>query len=191
MKINKIEKLTDEKWLNLYAVDFENRGHAGRWVYASRQPQPVAKRRADAVVVVPVLKATGKKPRLVLIKEYRIPVGDWIYAFPAGLMEDGETPATCARRELMEETGLRVTRVKTRSPRLFSTAGLSDECAQMVFVDVAEVEGGKPSLDGSEMLEVVLLDYAGVRRLCEDTKAMFDAKVWLALMMYRALGRLE
>ena len=42
MKIDKIDRLTNEKWINLYAASFENRGHVGRWVFASRREKPHA-----------------------------------------------------------------------------------------------------------------------------------------------------
>src|SRR5919108_4221773 len=91
MKITKVEKLTDEKWLNLFAATYENRGHTGRWVFASRRADPHAGRPAgDAVLIVPVLRNPGQPPRLVLIREFRVPVGDVVLAFPAGLLEEGE-----------------------------------------------------------------------------------------------------
>ncbi len=47
MKIHQLEKLTDEKWVNLFAVTYEHNGHTGRWVFASRRKKPsVAKRPA-------------------------------------------------------------------------------------------------------------------------------------------------
>ena len=48
MQIKKSEKLTDERWINLFAADFENNGHTGRWVFASRKTtaahRPVVRR---------------------------------------------------------------------------------------------------------------------------------------------------
>jgi ADP-ribose pyrophosphatase len=42
---------------------------------------------------------------LIMIEEIRTPIGKSILAFPAGLIEKGEDPATAAKRELEEETG--------------------------------------------------------------------------------------
>lgn len=192
MKITRLDKLTDEKHLNLYAASFKNRGHEGRWVYASRRDQPIkGERRADAVIIVPVLHEEGKPPRLVVIKEFRVPLSAWVYAFPAGLLEKGEKPETAARREMLEETGLKVTRVKRKSPLLFSTAGLTDESIVMVFVDAAVVKGGKQALDQSEALEVLLLDHKAVCRLATKPDLPMDAKVWTIMVLYQQLGRLE
>src|ERR1700722_5209809 len=101
MEILSVEKLTDEKWLNLFAARFRNRDHTGRWVFASRKAKPHSKKaKADAVVIVPRLVQRGKKPRLVLVKEYRVPIGGYVYGFPAGLLEAGESVEESARREI-------------------------------------------------------------------------------------------
>src|SRR5438128_1097670 len=131
MKITHVEKLTDEKWLNLFAARYEHNGHQGRWVYASRKSGPGEGRRVDAVVMVPVLHEVGKPSRLVMIREFRIPINGYSLAFPAGLLEEGETVEECVRRELMEETGLEVTRFRRISPPLYSSTGLTDEAAVM------------------------------------------------------------
>jgi ADP-ribose pyrophosphatase len=54
----------------------------------------------DAVFVVP-LTTDG---RIVLIRQYRVPVRDWVWEIPAGGI-DGEPPEAAARRELAEEVG--------------------------------------------------------------------------------------
>lgn len=192
MKITRVEKLTDERHVNLYAAAFEHNGHAGRWVYASRQEQPVAARRGDAVLIVPLLHAPGEPPRLVLIKEFRVPLAAYSYTFPAGLLEEGEEPGEAARREMLEETGLTVTNVKEVSPLLCSSAGLTDEAIYLVLVDAAQTPGATAQLDQSEEIETVLLDYDAVCRLCAESGGpLIDAKAWAVLYMYRRLGRLE
>src|SRR5580704_5871368 len=40
MRILDLQKLTDEKWLNLFAATFEHHGHTGRWLFASRKAEP-------------------------------------------------------------------------------------------------------------------------------------------------------
>ncbi len=42
---------------------------------------------------------------VLLLKEYRHPVGSWQYEFPSGGIDGGEEPSQAARRELLEETG--------------------------------------------------------------------------------------
>jgi ADP-ribose pyrophosphatase len=191
MHVGDVRKLTNEKWLNLFEAQFEHNGHKGHWLFASRKADPTAKRnRPDAVVIVPLLLAEGQPPRLVMIREFRVPANGYLYAFPAGLLEDGEKIEECVHRELREETGLEVVRFKRITGPLYSTAGLTDETVALAFVDVRAVDGVAPQLDASEDLEVVLHDFDGVRRLCDDPTARFDAKVWLALFLYEQMGRL-
>jgi ADP-ribose pyrophosphatase len=191
MRVDHVRKLTDEKWLNLFEASFEHNGHKGRWVFASRKKDPTADRqRPDAVIIVPLLLVEGQPPRLVMTREFRVPANGHLYAYPAGLLEAGEQLEECVHRELREETGLEVIRFKRFTGALYSTAGLTDETVTLAFVDVRAVDGVGPQLEESEDLEVVLLDYEGVCRLCNDPTARFDAKVWITLFMYEQMGRL-
>jgi ADP-ribose pyrophosphatase len=190
MHIHKIKQLTHEKWLNLYSADFEHNGHTGHWLYASRKLQPNADRGADAVIIVPVLREAGEPPRLVIVKEFRVPIGDYIFAFPAGLLDGDESIEDTARRELQEETGLEVVAVKRVTQPLYSSSGLTDEAVAMVYVDARRTPETLPKLEKLEDLEVVLLDYAGVCRLCDDRSARIDARAWATLYMYQQLGQL-
>jgi ADP-ribose pyrophosphatase len=191
MEILKVEKITDEKWLNLFAATYRHDGRTGRWVFASRKEHPHdGSRRADAVVIVPVLVNPGEPPRLVLEKEFRAPVGDYVIGFPAGLLEPGESIEDTVKRELFEETGMEVVRVKRVTGALYSSSGMSDESAAMVFVDVRSTPETRQHLEGPEDIEVLLLDHAGVCRLCDDTSARIDVKVWTTLYMYQQLGKL-
>ncbi len=55
----------------------------------------------DFSIIVPMVD----RDRLVFIWNYRHPIQGWELELPAGLVEDGENPNTCAKRELEEETG--------------------------------------------------------------------------------------
>jgi ADP-ribose pyrophosphatase len=190
MDILHVEKITQEKWLNLFAATYRYNEHTGRWVFASRKERPYTSEPADAVVIVPILHQPGEPARLVLEKEFRVPVGDYVVGFPAGLLEPGEAVEDCVRRELLEETGLEVTAVKRITRPIYSSGGLTDESAILAFVDVRATPESLPKREPSEDIEVLLLDHAGVCRLCDDPTARVDAKAWLALYMYQQLGQL-
>jgi ADP-ribose pyrophosphatase len=192
MEILKVEKITDEKWLNLFAATYRHDGRTGRWVFASRKQHPHdGSLRADAVIIVPILVNPGEPSRLVVEKEFRAPVGDYVIGFPAGLLEPGEGIEDTVKRELLEETGMEVIRVKRVTGPLYSSSGMSDESAAMVFVDVRATPQTKPHLEASEDIEVLLLDHAAVCRLCDDTGARIDAKAWTILYLYQQQGKLE
>jgi ADP-ribose pyrophosphatase len=193
MEILKVEKLTDEKWLNLYATSFRHGNHDGRWVFASRKPgddpYQIADR-CDAVLIVAILRQRGRPPRLVLEKEYRVPLGDYVIGLPAGLLDPGEGVEDTVRRELREETGFEVTKIRRVTPPLYSTPGMTDEAAAMAFVDCASRPQGKAVLQDSEDIEVLLPEYEEVCRMCDRTDLCFDAKAWMTMHMFRQLGKL-
>lgn len=58
-------------------------------------------RHPGAAAILPFID----KDRLLLIRQYRYCAGGYIWEIPAGTLEQGETPETCAKRELEEETG--------------------------------------------------------------------------------------
>jgi ADP-ribose pyrophosphatase len=190
MRIQKVEPITNEKWLNLFAATFEHNGHAGRWLFASRKKHPHGDGGGDAVVIVPILRLPNEPPRLVMVKEFRVPIGDYVYAFPAGLLEAGESIEDTVRRELLEETGMEVVAVKRVTQPLYSSSGMTDEAVAMAFVEARATPEALPKLEASEELEVVLLDFAEVCRLCDDRSARIDAKAWATLYLYQQVGRL-
>jgi ADP-ribose pyrophosphatase len=57
---------------------------------------------AGSVVIVP-LQSDGT---MVFVRQYRHPAGRFLLELPAGVLNPGEDPETCAQRELREETGL-------------------------------------------------------------------------------------
>ncbi len=191
MHIKGVDKLTDERWLNLFAAQFEHNGHQGRWVFASRRAVPHSGRHCDAVLVVPVLRNPGEPPRLVLIREFRVPVGDYVIGLPAGLIEEGEGIEDTVRREVQEETGLEVTAIERITPPLLSSSGMTDEATALAFVEVQGSADAALKLEASEDLTVLLLDYEQLCRLCDDPSAPIDAKAWTVLYLYRRLGKLE
>ena len=100
-------KLTDCKWANLFEVDYARKKQPRkRWIMCSRNDDPVADAsRADAVVIVATIDTDGEK-KLVVTKEFRVPIWDFEYGFPAGLIDDGEDVETTVARELKEEVRL-------------------------------------------------------------------------------------
>lgn len=160
------------------------------WQVASRSKEPkcITKNfdEPDAVIIVPFHSAENK---IVITIEYRIPLADYEYGFPAGLIDEGETIEQAARRELKEETGLDVTRFTGISPSIYSSAGMSDESVAMVYVECE----GHPSTDrnaGAEVIEIQLISQSQASQLCNNPELKFDAKAWLVLSGFAEYGHL-
>ncbi len=191
MVIKDAKKLTDFRWLNLFAVRYTDRnGEDKTWQLATRAAQPKCMsgrfEPPDAVIIVPLHHSTAK---LVITREYRVALGGYEYGFPAGLVDNGETPEAAACRELMEETGLTLTRVLRTSPAIYSSAGLTDESVAMVYVEC----DGEPTArhaSSSEVIEVLLISRQEACRLCARTDLKFDAKAWLVISRFADDGRI-
>ncbi len=190
MKINKVRRLTKQKWLNLFVAEYSHNQHQGKWVFASRKSKVFSGDDVpEAVIIVPVLKEKGRPNRLVAIKEYRVPLGCYTYGFPAGLVDLGETIESTIRREMFEETGYQISSINRITKPIHSSMGLTDEAIAMAYVDVNANQGAKP--EPSEDIEVLLLDFEDVCKLCDDHDLPIDAKMWATLHMFQRLGKIE
>lgn len=185
MEVHDIKKLTDYKWLNLFEIAFtDNAGHDNSWLMASRRKEPALAQPVnlpDAVVIVPWHIGEQK---LVLLREFRVILNNWLYALPAGLLDAGETVENTARRELFEETGLELKEIHTVSPPLYSSAGLTDETVSLVF---AFCDGTPAKLSSqAEEAETLLVSRDEAKMLLQDKSASFDVRAWMALFSFVA-----
>lgn len=135
------------RWLALVGTPFTDRsGRNGEWFHVER----VTGR--DAVAVIARTRETRS---LVIIRQFRIPLGAWVWEFPAGLCDEGEAPETTAVRELAEETGYAGT-VTAMSDSAISSPGLSTEGITLVRMECGEIPG-EHARESSEAIEVHLL----------------------------------
>jgi len=182
MKILGSKKLTQSKWLNLFDVTYvDDSGTSRNWQVVSRHSEPKCVSgqfdTPDAVLMIPYHRILKK---LVVLREYRVSLAGFQYEFPAGLIDAGETIQEAARRELLEETGLRLTHITRISPPLYNTAGLADESVALVYCE-CEGQPSNANNQGSETIEVCLLSPQAARDVQADSTAKFDTKLWMAL----------
>ncbi|MCF8113777.1 MAG: NUDIX hydrolase [Desulfotignum sp.] len=189
MQILDVQKLTDMRHLNLFSVQYQDKkGKHKIWTYASRSgldnPGNITDAVPDAVVVVP-FHTTEKK--LVIIKEFRVVLGGYQYGFPAGLLDPGEGTEQAGKRELFEETGLRLTRVVQKSPAVYSSSGMTDESVTLLYAEC----DGTPSVahtEDSEDIQVKMVSRNAAGQLLSQPHAMFDVKTWIVLQTFASHG---
>jgi ADP-ribose pyrophosphatase len=189
MKIIASTIVAKVKFATLFAISYlDQKGQPKDWHMVSRSAQPKCitgqRQRPDAAIIIPYHR---KENKLVVIREFRVPVGDYQYGFPAGLLDAEENLAVAAGRELREETGLEMVQVYRHSPAIFSSAGLTDEAIAMVFAEVTGTPSTRHNED-SEDIAVYLMDRQEIRALLERRDIVFGARAWLVMDAFARMG---
>ena len=154
MEFQGIRKIHEGKFITRYDIDYRTaEGHLKTYEIISRNRnietlEELQNRRANAVVMV-LTDESGE--RILVSREYRMAMAQWIYNFPAGLIDPGETPEEAARRELWEETGLTLTRVDDVLDNSYSAIGFANERNVCVFGKAAGTFRGSTS-DAEEIV---------------------------------------
>lgn len=171
MKFVGIEKKEQGKFITRYDVKYETvDGILKNYEMISRNGditdfEGLHGNAADAVVII----ATDENDEKILIdREYRLAPGEWVYNFPAGLIDPGETPEVSAKRELMEETGLELYEITDTIGTSYSAVGFSNE-TNMCVVGKARGEF-KPSTSTLEEITPGWYTKAEVRELLKTEK---------------------
>jgi ADP-ribose pyrophosphatase len=126
-----------------------------------------------AVMVVPLLE----DGRLVMERQYRYPLQQVFLEFPAGKIDPGEPTATCAMRELAEETGYRAAEW-AHAGRLHNAIAYSTEFIEIWFARGLAL--GDRRLDHGEFLDVCVVDEADLDALAGRGE-LTDAKTLIGL----------
>lgn len=130
MQLKSIEKKEAGHFITRYDLHYETEDHEAKtYEIISRNPdlqtaEELHNITPDAVVLI---MEDETHTHLLIDKEYRLAVDSWIYNFPAGLIDPGETPEEAAARELREETGLELVSIDARIGRSYSAVGFSNE----------------------------------------------------------------
>ena len=169
--VGKIEKKVGSRFLSYYEMEAVHRdGSVSPYYMVSRNPNPDSlkavthKNAPDGVVIYGLYQ-----DKVVLVRQYRYPIGGFVYEFPAGLVEPGEDMEAAAIRELYEETGLTLHPIPCGSygRPFFTTVGMTDESCGTVF---GTCEGTPTSRhqEATEEIQVVLADKEECRRILKE-----------------------
>jgi len=170
-----IKKQTDNKFLNLYEYTVSRRdGSTGPYFVASRNKDMNSlkaithNKKADGIIIYGVYGEN--KDKIVLVKQFRYPLNEYIYEFPAGLVEPGEDAREAGIREIYEETGLAFTPAEASDAYThpyFTTVGMTDECCATVYGYCSGIPTNA-NQEATEDIEIVLADREECKRILRE-----------------------
>jgi ADP-ribose pyrophosphatase len=126
-----------------------------------------------AVIIAPFLS----KDKIVFMRQFRPALKKYIYELPAGTLDPNESFAACAKRELIEETGLRAQKI-AKVGQIYPVPGYSTE-----IIHVFKAEGltqGQAEPEDYEVIENIIMTKSQVKKLFQQGKLQ-DAKSICAL----------
>lgn len=139
-----------------------------------------------AAVVALLSEPDADDPHVLLIHQYRYAAEGSIWEVPAGVLERGEDPETCARRELEEETGARAECFEHLTT-IFTTPGFTDERIHLFLA--TGIQAGTAAPEEDELIAVQTRPMSHVLRMIRD-REIIDAKS-IAALLYVAGFRLN
>lgn len=180
-RIESVERVGATKWLALDTYNWiDQEGNERKWDVAVRTTKDATSGHADAVIIIPLLrsKLNPGKIETILVEQYRPPMRQSTFEFPAGLIDKDESAEDAALRELREETGFvgekcaippQVSRQVCMSP------GMSNESVHVVLV---EVDLDNPYNHGTPSPRLDAGEFCAVKRipLTLGLKQMLDVE---------------
>lgn len=134
MKFVKLENVRNGKYLKNYELTYINKaGKEKKYEIVSRKNLETVDDIGKQPSGVSIIATCNGK--LLLLHEFRMGVNKAIYNLCAGMIEEGESIEECVNRELYEETGLMVKRIKTILPPSYSAVAISDTKTYIAFVE--------------------------------------------------------
>lgn len=190
VRVNKVTMLADTKYLKLYNAEYINKsGTLRNWSIASRKNLETINNKffnggnetIDAVVII---AKHIKEEKLVIIRQFRVPINDYVIELPAGLIDGKESFEEAVKRELKEETGLDLIEIdytKTKE-KVYVSVGMTDESVALVSC-ICDGVMSTENLEEDEDIEVMMLSKDEARELLNSNENI-DVKALLAIQNF-------
>ena len=130
-----------------------------------------------------VMMAVDDKDRVLLVRQYRLPANQYLWELPAGKMDEGETVLQAAKRELIEETGVRAKKWKKLVEFLPSPGYVEEKMTIYLAKDLTLGES-EPMED--ERIETRWFTKKELRKLISTNKIR-DAKTMIGFLHWARL----
>lgn len=189
-KIKNIETLASTKYLSLYSADYINKkGNLRNWTIASRKTKETIENNffnneEDKIDAVVIIAKHAKEDKLIVIRQFRVPINNYVIELPAGLVDGNENFEEAVKRELKEETGLDLISIdkENTKEKVYVSAGMTDESIALVKCTCSGVVS-KEGLEDDEDIEVLMLSKEEAKKLIKSNENI-DVKALLAIQNF-------
>ena len=189
-KIKNIETLASTKYLSLYSADYINKkGDLRNWTIASRKTKETIENNffnneEDKIDAVVIIANHIEEDKLIVIRQFRVPINGYVIELPAGLVDGNENFEEAVKRELKEETGLDLISIdkEETKEKVYVSAGMTDESIALVKCSCNGVVS-KENLEDDEDIEVIMLSKDEAVELIKSNENI-DVKALLAIQNF-------
>lgn len=187
IKLLDFKKVKDGKYLKNYEITYLNKaGKEKKYEIVSRRELGSADDLGGKPSGVSIIATCGD--RLLLLHEFRMGVNKTVYNLCAGMLEPEESIEECISRELYEETGLTVKKIKKILPPSFAAVAISDTTTYIAFVELNEASQFDDHSSDNEQIEACLYTRDEVKKLLETEP--FSSRAQLAAYFFAEQVRL-
>ncbi|MCK9555632.1 NUDIX hydrolase [bacterium] len=130
--------------------------------------------------------AVEKPDSIILIRQFRYPVGKTLFEIPAGRIDKNESPLDCIKREMAEETGYKLKNI-TKLLDLYPCVGYSDEVIHIYKAETGK--RGKPRPESDENIRISRVKLPKALEMVRKGKIK-DSKTIIAILALKTLIKL-
>jgi len=171
MKIKSIKAIKEFQYLKSFNIEYLTKsGQKRHWEIASRSS---CERLNNEIINhqsytdgAMIFATDVSKEKIVILKEFRISAGRYIYMLPAGLIEENEDIKTAAVREFKEETGLNLS-PEFVEPERYVSVGIINERVNVVYGTYSGV-ATKMYQEDNEEADILIIDKKEAIRILNE-----------------------
>jgi ADP-ribose pyrophosphatase len=130
-----------------------------------------------------VMMPVDAKNRVLLVRQYRLPADKYLWELPAGRIDEGETALQAAKRELIEETGLRAKKWK-KLAFFYPSPGYVEE-SMTIYLATELTQGAAQPME-DERIEAKWFTRKELQELIRTNK-ITDAKTMIGFLHWARL----
>jgi NADH pyrophosphatase NudC (nudix superfamily) len=181
MELKSFNKVRDGKYLKNYELIYENKlGREKKYEIVSRRDLKSADDIGAAPSGVSIFATCSDK--MLLLHEFRMGVNKLVYNLCAGMLEEGETIEQCIARELYEETGLKLKKIKKILPPSYAALAISDVTTYIAIVEIEDGICTEDNTSSNEEITASLYTRDEVKNLLETES--FSSRAQLAAYFF-------